>query len=391
MKILVALSRFPWPIEKGDKLRAYYQLRGLAETNEVHLVSLNDAPVPESDLKQLSFCKSITVIRIGKLQVAFNLLRGLFNSVPYQVNYFRSAKMRREIAAIIDAKKIDVCFVQLIRLGLNLPFDKPIGWFLDYQDAFSIGMEKRIEQSRWPVRAFVKSETHRLKAYEGRIAARFDELAIISERDAAALPPAVRDEVHIIPNGVGEDFFEQPDPAQSKDFDLVFFGNMGYHPNVQSARFLMEEVVPALQRQGANLRICIAGARPAPVIRGYAGPTVEVTGFVDDIRAWIRRSRLAIAPLVSGQGLQNKLLESMAMGIPTLTTPLANSALHATSGKEIMVCETADEFAEQIQFLLENPERATAMGLAGQQFVETHFRWEAMNAKLLAALEMATK
>ena len=387
MKILVTLSRFPWPIEKGDKLRAFYQLQGLAKDHEVHLVTLNDEKVPDSALKALSFCKSITVIPHGKFRVFLNLAAALWNNKPFQVNYFRSPGMYREIERLIDEKGIEVVYVQLIRLGMNLPFHKKVGWMLDYMDAFSIGMEKRIEQSNLIVRPFARKEARRLKNYESRIAAKFDELSIISERDADALPDAIREATHIIPNGVGESFFARQQNPDHHKYDLIFFGNMGYHPNVQSARFLIEEVIPETEKLGLKLRICIAGARPAPLIRSYAGERVEVTGLVDDIRDYIVQSKLAIAPLVSGQGLQNKLLESMAMGVPTLTTPLANSALHATSGKEIMVCRDAKAFAIAIRDLLEDPEKAATMASEGKTFVEKNFRWDAMNRQLETALK----
>jgi hypothetical protein len=267
MRILVALSRFPWPLEKGDKLRAWYQLQGLAERHEVHLICLSELAVPPADLDQLKFCASVQVIQQGKVKAAWNVLGGLFNAIPFQVNYFKSGRMRAAIAETIRRHGIEVCYVQLIRLGENLPFEfAELHWVLDYMDAFSIGMRGRIKKAGWWLRPFVRAEARRLQAYETKIAARFDALTIISERDAEGLAPLLQSEVHVIPNGVGEAFFEDlPRPAE-KDYDLIFFGNMGYHPNVQSARFLVEEVLPILHARGLRPRLCIAGARPAGVI-----------------------------------------------------------------------------------------------------------------------------
>jgi sugar transferase (PEP-CTERM/EpsH1 system associated) len=386
MKLLVALSRFPWPLEKGDKLRAYYQLKGLAEHHEVHLVCLNEAPVDADALRELSFCKSIEVIRLHKWQVALNLLGGIFDSRPFQVHYFRSARMRRLLAERITRLQVDAVYVQLIRLGMNLPAAPGIGWLLDYQDTFSIGMRQRIGQSGWLMRPLVRMEARRLAAYERAIAAQFDQLTVISERDRDGLPQELHDRVHIIPNGVGEAFFE-PLPPLPKDFDLVFFGNMGYQPNVQSVRFLMDEVVPALQARGIEPKICLAGARPSPAVQAYASENVLVTGMVPDLRSYILRSRLSIAPVISGQGLQNKLLESMAMGMPTLTTPLSHAAVPARAGEEIIVCADAEAFAAEIARLLADPEAAAAIGERGRAFVAQHYRWQEMNRRLEVALE----
>ncbi len=383
MKILVALSRFPWPLEKGDKLRAWYQLKGLAEQHEIHLICLNEQPVPESDLAQLDFCASVQAIVQGKLQSGWNLLGALTNGLPFQVNYFRSPAMRLAIADTIVRQKIEVCYVQLIRLGQNLPFEfSKVRWVLDYMDTFSIGMRQRAAEAGFFMRPFAKSEARRLEAYENKIAAQFDELVIISQRDAEGLLPLLRADVHIIPNGVGEMFFEDLAPAPEKDFDLIFFGNMGYHPNVQSAKFLVEEVLPILHQRGLRPKLCIAGARPAPLIKAWESAEITVTGFVPDIRDYVLRSKISVAPLVGGQGLQNKLLESMAMTLPTITTPIANAGLGAQNGVDLLVCDGAEAFAAGIMDLLAHPAKAQELAGNGRRFVEQHFRWTAMNAQL---------
>ena len=392
MKILAALSRFPWPLEKGDKLRAYYQLRDLAKDHEVHLLCLNEEEVSEEDRAQLNFCRSIQVIPLSKFRIFRNLIAGAFNQLPFQVNYFHSPEMKKILAQTIAKEKIDVVMVQLIRLGMNLPFESvKTGWFLDYMDCFSIGMELRKARSQGIRKWIVGMEAERLGKYETKIASKFDELGIISERDAEGLAPVLRDSIHILPNGVGDHFFEAlPSPTEKK-YDLIFFGNMGYQPNVESAHFLVEQVLPELKGLGVQAKLCIAGARPAKSIQAFANAQIEVTGFVDDLRSYAHASRLSIAPVIGGQGLQNKLLESMAMGLPTLSSPLAHAAVPAEAGRELIVCESPAAFAQEIKRLLENPDQADQIGKAGKAFVEEHFRWGAMNKRLEKALKKASK
>ncbi|MFM2376879.1 MAG: hypothetical protein RLZZ165_1976 [Bacteroidota bacterium] len=387
MKVLVVLSRFPWPLEKGDKLRAWYQLRGLAEQHEVHLVCLSAHQVGADGLERVAFCKTVQVVRHPRWKAASNLLRAAFNRLPFQVNYFRSRKMKAVISETIRSQGIEACLVQLIRLGENLPFQfSQVQWVLDYMDTFSIGMVQRVSGSGFLMRPLVAAESRRLKQYEAKIAAHFDELVIISSRDANGLVPPLRKVVHIIPNGVGEAFFEDlPRPAV-KDFDLIFFGNMGYHPNVQSARFLVEEVLPILHSRGIRPRLCIAGARPASVIRAWEGHEIKVTGFVPDIRDYLLRSRVSVAPLVGGQGLQNKLLESMAMAMPTITSVTGNAGLGAEAGEDLIVCEHANDFADAIERLLTDAAEAERIAENGRRFVETRFRWSVMNARLNAVI-----
>lgn len=383
MNILVALSRFPWPLEKGDKLRAYYQLKGLAAKHTVHLVTLSDQKITASELEALNFCESIHVIRHGRLRQFGNLLRGISSAIPFQVHYFRSPGMKKKIAELISQKEINVVMVQLIRLGMSLPEISPIdngpGWFLDYMDCFSIGMENRIPKSKWPVKSLVKLEARRLKLYEQKIASQFDEYSMISKRDAEGLGSTLQEFTHILPNGVGDHFFSIPKKIPEKRYDLIFFGNMGYQPNVESAKYLVEEVLPALSKLGVSVKLCIAGARPAKSVQGYASKDIEVTGFVEEIKEYVLASHLAIAPVIGGQGLQNKLIESMALGIPTLTTPYSHRAMGANEGKEIVVCENADAFAQQIKYLLENKKEALEIGRAGKEFVEKNYQWASMN------------
>jgi hypothetical protein len=389
MKVLAVLSRFPWPLEKGDKLRAYYQLEGLAKSNEVHLVCLSDVEVPANSLQMLGFCASVTIIPLPKWKSMLNVLGGFFDKVPFQVHYFRSPAMKAAIGRLVQQHKIDIVFVQLIRLGMNLPEIQGLPMFLDYMDTFSIGMENRQANSNMLMRPIVAMEARRLKRYEGEIAARFQGLSVISERDADALPSHLRSRLSCIANGVGEQFFEPISPRPEIIYDLVFFGNMGYHPNVQSAKYLVEEVLPALRKLGLDPRVCLAGARPSPLIQSYSSDKITVTGFVHDIRVPILQSRLAIAPVIAGQGMQNKLLESMAMGIPTLTTPLAHAAVPAAAGKEVIVCATPESLALEIKRLLSDPVAAQKIGQAGKEFVMKNYRWKEMNHKLEAALALS--
>ena len=386
MRILAVLSRFPYPIEKGDKLRAYYQLRDLGLRHEVHLVALTEHQPNVSDIQEVEkFCASVHIVKLPKWRRVLNLVPTVFNSAPFQVNYFQSREMKQKVGELIDKFSIDVCYVQLIRLGMNLPFEKPVAFFLDYMDAFSKGMQKRIPLSGPLIRPVVKFEYKRLVRYEEQISTHFHGWSIISSPDAEEMPEKVKEKMLIIPNGVGEGFFEDAS-TEEKEYDLIFTGNMGYHPNIQAAKFLIERILPVIESRGHTLKVCIAGARPAAELKKMASDTVHITGWVDDIRICMRKSKLFVAPLVSGSGLQNKLLESMAMSMPTLTTPLANGALGAEDGKEILLATDAEAFADRILELLADPQKALELGNKGREFIHENFVWEAHNRRLEEAL-----
>ena len=216
--------------------------------------------------------------------------------------------------------------------------------------------------------------------YEGLLAHRFDGLAIISAADAALLPPEVaraNRHLHIWPNGVAAEFFETRRVAQP-DIDLIFTGNLSYHPNVAAAVYLVREVLPRLVARNLNPMVYLVGTRPAAAVQALAGPQVVVTGQVPDVRAYLARARVFVAPLFLGSGLQNKLLEALAAGLPVVTTPLANAALEAQAGRHLLTGTDAEELAAAVAGLLANPDQAHALGQAGLAFVRDHFDWQAV-------------
>ncbi|HEY8402571.1 MAG TPA: glycosyltransferase [Cytophagaceae bacterium] len=389
MKILIALSRFPYPTDKGDKLRAYYQIRDLSRNNELYVICLTEEMPSEKDKEHIrSYCKQLEIIPLNTLSKYLNLFFGIFNRRPFQVNYFQSSQMEKKIGELLEKEAIDLCYIQLLRLVNNVPFGRKTTYYLDYMDALSEGMRKRLRYSRWFEKPLVNWEFKRLRKFEEEIASYFAGYSIISKPDAEVFSEKIKQKISIIPNGVNEDFFVDTRSAfDTREYDVIFTGNMGYHPNVQACKYLVNQILPLLLKRFKKIKICLAGTSPSQEVLALQGEHVVVTGFVEDIKSWLLNSKLFVAPLFSGSGLQNKLLESMATGLPTLTTSLANSALKAEEGKQIIVCDDAESFAENIINLLENEEKAETLGLAGQAFIKENYNWSACNQKLESELQ----
>jgi polysaccharide biosynthesis protein PslH len=166
----------------------------------------------------------------------------------------------------------------------------------------------------------------------------------------------------------------------------VFVGNMGYPPNVAAATTLAHRILPLIQRRRPSTDLLIAGARPNRSVRRLAGPQVEVTGWMDDIRTGYRRGRVLVAPLVIGAGQQNKILEAMAMGVPCVTTELVNNAIGAEPGREILLASSVPEFAERSLELLESAERRREVADAALAFARREFSWAVVGERLDAVL-----
>jgi len=323
MKLLVLVSRVPYPLDKGDKLRVYHQVRELSKRHEVHLCCLDDNNTEAVYIKHLKeICNEVSVFRLNKVKIYWNLFRSLFSRKPYQVNYFYQLSVHRKIKAVIHSFQPDRIYCQLIRTTEYVKNEHHIVKTLDYMDAFSKGIDRRVP-SAGILKPVFKDEAKRLLKYEHLIFDYFDQHAIISEEERLLIYHQKREEITIVTNGIDTSFFTPQ--RKEKEFDLIFVGNMSYAPNVAAVTFLAEEVMPHL----TNVNLLIAGASPSKEVLKLASSNISVTGWVEDIREAYANAKIFVAPLFIGTGLQNKLLEAMAMELPCITTELVNNSLKA--------------------------------------------------------------
>lgn len=382
MRILFLVSRIPWPLEKGDKLRAYNQLRILSQHHEVALCALHDEPIhPEAQERLSPFCKSIEFIHVSKSTIAFNLLKTFFNGKPFQVGYFYNYYAKVVVEKVIGEFKPDHIYCQLLRTAEYVKDVRDIPKTIDYQDAFAKGLERRIKGEPIYMRWLLKMENKRLSKYENDTFERFENKAIISEQDRQFIHHPKKDNIKIVPNGVDFDFFS---PVESKKkYDLVFTGNMAYPPNIASVEYLVQNIMPLVWKQRPKTTVLISGASPHVKVLQLGAQQVTVTGWVDDIRNSYASSRVFIAPMQISIGLQNKLLEAMAMKLPCITSEMANNALKALDDKNILIGHYPEEYANHVITLLDNPQKANELAQSGHDFVRQHYSWEAMTQPLL--------
>ena len=391
MKIFVLLPRIPYPLEKGDKLRAFNQIKQLAKHNEIVLCALNDNPkVSEQDAFHAlqPYCQSINFIRITKPQIALGLVRAFLKGLPLQCGYFYNRKAAKKVNALITKHKPDMLYGQLLRTAEYIRH-KDIPKTIDYQDIFSYGMKRRADIASFVTRPIYNMEYRRLKRYEAAIFDDFDVRSIISEPDRALFPHEHRDEILIIPNGVDHDFFKPQE--REKIYDLVFTGNMSYPPNVNAVEYLADEIMPIVWKTLPDTKLYIAGATPDPKVKKAASERIIVSGWLDDIRDAYAQSRVFIAPMRIGTGLQNKLLEAISMRLPAITSPLANASLGAKPKEEILVGSNAEEMANNIITLLTDKEKAERIAQAGFDFTNRVYDWGKATERLEEAMNQALK
>lgn len=377
-KLLVITSRIPYPLEKGDKLRIYHQLKYLSQQFQICLCALNDAPVhPNAEKELKKYCSEIHFFSFNKLQIASGVFQAFINGEPLQVGYFYHSSIQKKIDIVVKNYNPDFIFCQLVRTAkyaLNYPQLKT----LDYMDALSKGTERRIEHSSLWMKWILQTETNRLKKFETKVFNAFNTHCIISEEDKKYIIHPNNYKIAVIPNGIDLDFFK-PITAEKK-YELVFTGNMSYPPNVQAAQFLALKILPLLKE---TCTVLISGAQPAKEVLLLQSNKCKISGWVDDIRTSYASAKIFVAPLQIGTGLQNKILEAMAMKIPCITTPLVNASLGAKENEEVLIANTAEQFAEKIAYLLQHPEKAKEMAEKAYLYVARKYNWQQSTNELI--------
>ncbi|MAY83616.1 MAG: glycosyltransferase [Flavobacteriales bacterium] len=391
MRLGILLSRFPYPLEKGDKLRAYHQIKSLSKNHDIYLCALQ---VGKLDLKATSelepYCKEIKVIKLTRFSILLNLFYSLiFSKLPLQVAYFFNRRAKASIIQFFEDSKLDHLYCQLIRVAEYVKDYKSVPKTLDYMDALSRGMMRREQMAPFYLKPFIRIETTRLKRYEHFIFSEFDNLSIISEQDRDYIVHADNHKIAIIRNGVDQNYFNPRANTEAR-FELLFTGNMSYPPNVDCAEFLVKEVMPLVWEKKSNCKLVIAGATPSQKVKALAADRVEITGWVDDIRDMYAATKVFVAPMRIGSGLQNKLLEAMAMKLPCITSPLANNALKATNEENILIAESPQNIAEHVISLLDNKDEAQRIANNGHQFISLNYNWDSSTTQL-EALFLASK
>jgi glycosyltransferase involved in cell wall biosynthesis len=364
----------PYPLEKGDKLRAFNQLKILSKQHAVYLFALNDAVLHEDAVNILSsFCKEVHIFNLPKSRIFWNIIRFFFSDKPLQCGYFYNQKAQAEIDKLIAEIKPDHIYSQLIRTAEYVK-NQSIGKTLDYQDVFSKGMFRLMERAPFWKRWLYSLEYKRLMKYERAVFPYFNHKTIITGVDRDLMLHPNRAEIVVVPNGVDFELFR---PIESeKKYDLIFTGNMSYLPNVIAAEYIVNELLPQLIKSRPTIRIALCGANPSPRVQQLQNENVLVTGWVENIQEYYAGARIFIAPMELGTGLQNKLLEAMAMKIPCITSSLASMPLKAVNQKDIIICSSRYEYILAIEALLSHPQFYESIADNGYEFVHKNYNWE---------------
>lgn len=378
-KIVMILSRFPYPLDKGDKLRAYHQLLHMSKSMDIHLVCITTQRVMKKDIDEvMPYIQSLKLYPCNLLQSLQGIIYALQNKFPLQVGFFYQKKRVEEIQEYIKNIAPSYVYCQLSRTALYGKFFKGYN-IVDMQDAFSANYLRSISKSTLLKKWFFKREYSTMCAFEENMLQWFSYCTIISQFDKNQINADAHN-LMVVPNGVDTSFFAPI--ITEKKYDILFVGNMSYEPNILAAKYIYEKIIPTIVKIIPNIRVCIAGAHATKACKNMLHNNLQILGYSPDIREVYLSAKIFIAPLFTGAGMQNKILEAMSLALPCVTTTLVNSSIMATHSSQILIADTVSGFCEHVQKLLQHKELQNEIGQEARKYIVENFQWDIVNEKL---------
>lgn len=399
MRNLLFLShRIPYPPDKGEKIRAFHILRHLARSHRIHLGALIDDPEDWRHLGELrALCADLACFPISRKRQKLRALIGLRPGRPLTLDYFHSKDLARWVAGKFAAHAIDDVFIYSSAMapyvmGNALADGRRV---LDLVDLDSEKWTAYAAGARWPMRMVWAREGRTLLAFERRAALFFDRSFLVSQAECqrfAVLAPETAERVRPLDNGVDLAYFA-PTGALDNPFPgaapaIVFTGTMDYWPNVDAVTWFARAVLPALRKRAVPPEFYIVGAKPGAEVQHLARQAgVHVTGRVADTRPYLAHAALVVAPLRIARGIQNKVLEAMAMARPVLASPQAFEGITAMPERDLLLADGVEQMIVRAASILEG--RHPGLGAAARAAVERHYDWNAALAPLDALFTTA--
>jgi sugar transferase (PEP-CTERM/EpsH1 system associated) len=395
--ILYLVHRLPYPPNKGDKVRSFHLLKHLAKQHQVFLGTFVDDPDDIQHIETVrSYCRDIHVARLDPRFAKIRSLNGLLAGEPLTLRYYRDAGLQKWVDQTCRSEKIDAVVVFCSAMAQYIDRLPRLPRIIDFVDVDSAKWTQYAPNHRWPMSWLYRREGKSLLNYERHIAASADRSFFVTEAEVALfgkLAPECLVRVDAVCNGVDADYFSPnadiPSPYPGDEIPLVFTGAMDYHPNIDAVRWFAQAILPLLKKRWPKLRFYIVGRSPTEEVLALADSNTTVTGTVPDVRPYLQHAAIVVAPLRIARGIQNKILEAMAMSRPVIASAECAGAVDATQGEELLTASTPEEYIAEIERLLDTPEMAASIGHKARERVLARYSWEAhlsgMNRYLPAA------
>ena len=396
--LLFISHRFPYPPDRGERIRAWNLLRHMAKTYRIFLGAISDDPRDaEHEAPLRAICAELARFPVDKRAQKLRAMLRWRPGRPLMLDYYGSPGLQAWVDGVLARERIDVVYIFSTAMAPYALRDaaSPAGprRILDMQDIDSEKWTQYAAQSGWPARLVWAREGRTLLAYERRAAAACEHTMFVTQAECrrfAELAPETSARIGWLEQGVDLDSFSPDLPLDNPYPDagpwLSFTGNMDYWPNEDAAIWFAREILPLLRVRDPAPRFAVIGANPSPAVRQLAElPGVMVTGRVADVRPYVRHADVSVAPLRLARGVQNKVLEAMALGRPVVATPGAFEGIRATAGADLLVADGAAALAATVGEVLDG--RHPALGQTARRTIEAGYGWPVILRKLDATLE----
>ena len=383
-EVLFLVHRLPYPPDKGDKIRSYHLLQHLAEHYEVHLGCFIDDASDERhrpDVERL--CATSKICRLNPLVARMRSAIGLVTGEPLSLPYYCNRALQAWVDETLATRPIRSIVCYSSPMGQYVRANQFAGRrIMDFVDVDSDKWRQYAESKRAPMRWIYAREARRLLEFERAIASEFDASVFVTQNEVELfdeLAPESCDKHYSVANGVADDYFdpdlEFPCPFEDKSSVLVFTGMMNYWANVDAVKWFVNSVFPQIRESDDTAEFWIVGASPTEEVVALGSVAgVHVTGRVADVRPYLKHATVVVAPLKIARGIQNKVLEALAMGCGVICTPQAASGLHVVDDMPIVVADHANDFAKAVLHAVrQSNERRIAD--SARQYVLDHYGW----------------
>ena len=355
--ILLLVHRIPYPPNKGDKIVSHHLLRYLAARYHVHLGTFIDN-VADADHTRLldQWCASHCVVRLHASRARLRSMIGFLTGEPLTLRYYRNAQLQRWVASTIGERRIRKAVIFSGAMAQYVERYPELRVVLDLVDVDSAKWTQFAEQHPRLLSFVYRREGAKLLAVERSSAAQAAATVFITRAEAdlfLRLAPECSGRVHVIESGVDVDHFaprdDRPSPYRAGEIPIVFTGAMDYWPNIDAVSWFAREVMPRVLQKRGDARFYIVGMDPVATVRALASnPSVIVTGTVPDVRPYLQHAAVIVAPLRVARGIQNKVLEAMAMARPVVISSSAASGLKGVPGVDFETAADAEEFCRKV-------------------------------------------
>ena len=384
MRIFYICRRVPFPPDRGDKIAAFNAIRHLAARHEVHVFCLGDGVQDLANISGLqAYAKTVSAAPVDEFTIKLRALAALVTGQPLSVAALNESKLHDAIQKKFTELRPDLIIVYSCNMAQFAEHFPNVPRIMHFGDLDSLKWPQYAERSSIPLNWIYAIEARRLLGYERHIAQIFSHALVhteIEKHDFERLIPGIP--VAVVGNGVDLDYFRSAGEAK-KPASMVFTGVMDYRPNIDAVVWFCDEILPIVQANipAANFTIC--GSRPAPAVRRLAKRRgVRVTGWVADARPYLDRAEIFVAPLRMARGVQNKLLEALAMGLPCVASTAAWSGTAVADGQGILATDEPREFARHVIDLLGDSDGRAEMARRARAAAVANYRWEVQLACL---------